>query len=341
MFRDKNRKPNFRLLEAVLRKETTERPVLFDFILGQNKEKLLTGNHYNDKTEFDRVITTIKAFDSGGYDFSPIIIRGLIFAGNSNSLHTKSLNENSIITDRKTFDSYVWPEISNCDFSIIDKAAWYLADGMKFVPFSYDGILENSISLIGYDNLCYLLYDDINVVEDVFENVGKRITLYFKKCLENTHVGAVILNDDWGFNTQTMLPPSILKKYVFPFYREITEYAHSLGKYTIIHSCGFYGDIIDDIIYYIRADGRHSYEDKIIPVERAYSDLKGKIAVLGGMDVDFLARSTAEDVYERCLKMLETSRSCGGYALGSGNSIPDYIPDENFVAMLKAGQEYL
>jgi len=29
----------------------------------------------------------------------------------------------------------------------------------------------------------------------------------------------------------------------------------------------------------------------------------------------------------------------GGYALGSGNSIPDYIPSENYLAMLKAGTE--
>jgi hypothetical protein len=26
----------------------------------------------------------------------------------------------------------------------------------------------------------------------------------------------------------------------------------------------------------------------------------------------------------------------GGFALGSGNSIPDFIPDENYLAMLRA-----
>jgi uroporphyrinogen decarboxylase len=28
-----------------------------------------------------------------------------------------------------------------------------------------------------------------------------------------------------------------------------------------------------------------------------------------------------------------------GYALGSGNSIPEYVPTENYLAMVRAGQE--
>jgi uroporphyrinogen decarboxylase len=28
--------------------------------------------------------------------------------------------------------------------------------------------------------------------------------------------------------------------------------------------------------------------------------------------------------------------AAGGYALGTGNSIPEFIPDENYFAMLKA-----
>jgi hypothetical protein len=29
----------------------------------------------------------------------------------------------------------------------------------------------------------------------------------------------------------------------------------------------------------------------------------------------------------------------GGYALGSGNSVPDYIPNDNYLAMLQAAYE--
>lgn len=86
----------------------------------------------------------------------------------------------------------------------------------------------------------------------------------------------------------------------------------------------------------MKFDGRHSYEDKIVPVEKAYAELRGKIAVIGGIDVDFLSRATPGEVYDRSRRLLEMTAATGGFALGSGNSIPDFIPDENYLAMLRA-----
>ena len=37
--------------------------------------------------------------------------------------------------------------------------------------------------------------------------------------------------------------------------------------------------------------------------------------------------------------MLERTAGRGGYALGTGNSVPDYVPDENYFAMIRAALE--
>jgi len=57
------------------------------------------------------------------------------------------------------------------------------------------------------------------------------------------------------------------------------------------------------------------------------------IAIFGGIDSDFLVRSTTENIVKSSLKMLERSAERGRYALVSGNSIPSYISDENHFAM--------
>ena len=340
MFRKESRQPNFENMRLVLGRKTPPRPVMFDFIIGTDKEKLLTGEQYRTKTEFDRVVTTIRAFDSGGYDHAPIIVRGLDFKrGSVHQEQTRSLNEGGMIAGRTDLDRVVWPKISDCDFSIIPRAGEHMPRGMKLIPFSYDGILENAVSLIGYEPLCLMLYDDEQLVEDVFCEVGKRIKQYYDSCLQHDEVGAILCNDDWGFASQTMLPPKALRKYVFPWYKQIVHAAHEKGKYVLLHSCGFYDEIIEDIIEDMAFDGRHSYEDKILPVETAYRQLNPRIAVLGGIDVDFLARASVDEVYTRCKAMLRASARAGGYALGSGNSVPDYIPDENYLAMLRAGNE--
>ena len=93
---------------------------------------------------------------------------------------------------------------------------------------------------------------------------------------------------------------------------------------------------MDDVIGDMGFDAKHSFEDAIQPVEEAYEAYRGRIALLGGVDMDFLCRSTPEAVYRRSRALLELTES-QGYALGSGNSIPSYVPYENYCAMMAAG----
>ena len=61
---------------------------------------------------------------------------------------------------------------------------------------------------------------------------------------------------------------------------------------------------------------------------------------LGGIDMNFLVTRTPEEVYDRSRRMLERTWESGGYALGSGNSIPEYVPYENYLAMNRAALEF-
>lgn len=130
-----------------------------------------------------------------------------------------------------------------------------------------------------------------------------------------------------------MLSVQDLRQFVFPWHRQIVESAHALGKPAILHSCGKYTDIIEDIICDMKYDGRHSYEDNIVPVEKAYEELHGRIAVLGGIDVHFMATQSPAAIRERAINLLKQTEKHGGYALGTGNSIPDFISDEHYLAM--------
>ncbi len=135
-----------------------------------------------------------------------------------------------------------------------------------------------------------------------------------------------------------MLSPADLREFVFPWHKKIVETIHAAGKPAILHSCGNYTMIFDDLLA-LGYDARHSYEDKIIPVEEAYEQFVGKMAVLGGIDMNYLICSPEEEITARCRRMLERTEERGGYALGSGNSIPDYVPDEKYFAMLRAVSE--
>lgn len=207
---------------------------------------------------------------------------------------------------------------------------------MKIIVTDFNGILEQVVELLGYDNLCYLVIDEPDLVKAVFERVGTIHNKYHRICSAYESVGAHIMGDDWGFHSQTMLSPDDMRNYVVPWHRKEVKIVHEAGKPAILHSCGkldaVMGDIIDDIGY----DAKHSYEDNIHPVEEMYEQYHQRIGILGGMDVDFICRQTPEEIYMRAVNMLEKAESRGAYALGSGNSIPVYVPIDNYLAMISA-----
>jgi len=200
-------------------------------------------------------------------------------------------------------------------------------------------VLENVISLVGFDNLCFLLADDPELVTDLFAEVGRRLARHYEKAAAHDAVGACISNDDWGFKTQTMLSVADMRTYVFPWHVKIVETIHAAGKPAILHSCGEAREIMEDIIGVMKYDGKHSYEDVIQPVEQAYDRWGGRIAVLGGIDVDFIVRSPAAEIHRRACALLERTVARGGYALGTGNSVPEYIPDDKYFALIRAATD--
>jgi uroporphyrinogen decarboxylase len=267
-----NREPDFNNLLAVLKKEKPARPTLFEFFLNGTLYGMLSKGEFTPKDDgLDNDRTLMHAFKNAGYDY--YTSSGSWFGFHRNARDhalTASINEGFIITDRKSFEEYKWNEVEDCDYSNLSKIAPELPDGMKIICSGPGGVLENAISLVGYDNLCLMLYDDPELAEEIFKNIGERELKHYTACLEHDSVGAVIGNDDWGFKTQTMLSVEQMRKYVFPWHKKIVELAHSKGRPAILHSCGYAGEIMDDIIDDMKYDGNHSYEDIIQPVEEAY-----------------------------------------------------------------------
>ena len=58
-----------------------------------------------------------------------------------------------------------------------------------------------------------------------------------------------------------------------------------------------------------------------------------RIGNFGGIVTDAVCSLNAQDMYEYIKDVVSKSVGHGGFAFGSGNSIPDYVPTEGFLAM--------
>jgi uroporphyrinogen decarboxylase len=232
------------------------------------------------------------------------------------------------------FEAYPWPAPADIGFSAAEAARDQLPEGMGMMGFS-GGVLEWSSNLLGLEGMMLLLYDNPDLVRAVVDRVGQLIYDAFRVFCEMEEVFALWLGDDMGFKTATLLQPQHLRNYILPWHKRYAELAHRTGRLFLLHSCGHVEAVMPDLIDDVRIDAKHSFEDVIIPVEQFKQRWGTRVAVLGGVDVDLLSRGTEDDIRRRTSQILTACAPGGGYACGSGNSITNYMPTENYLAMIE------
>ncbi len=237
------------------------------------------------------------------------------------------------------FDAYQWPRIEHADFSDIERLSEMLPDGMKIIVTLPGGVLENLVAVMGYEPLCYALADRPDLVRAVADRIGEcELALYQALC-DFDAIGVLWLNDDLGFKTATMISPEHLRAYVFPWHTRLVEHAHAHDKPVILHACGNVSEVIEDLIA-TGIDAKHSFEDIIQPVtefKRLYGD---RLAAIGGIDMDVVSRSSEAEVRGYTRRVIAECAPGGGWALGTGNSVPNYVPVANYLAMLDEGRKW-
>jgi len=334
-------RPDFNNLLAVLQRSHPKRPTLFEFFMNDRIYRRLAPE-FNNMTDdpITESLRTITAFYRLGYDYAIQDIPGFSFSLaakiSRKRKETVSQNEASVIHTREDFDNFPWPDPDLANYGVLDHLKEYLQKGMKFVVCGPGGLLENAVSLVGYQNLCLMTMDDRSLAEDIFAQIGSRLVRYYEIVAQYDCVGACLSNDDWGFKTHTIFSTADMRHFVFPWHKRMVEVIHAAGKPAILHSCGHIQRIIEDVIDDMQYDGRHSYEDSIMPVEEAYDKYHDRIAILGGIDIDFICRSSPEEIYKRSTSMIKRTEDTGSYALGTGNSVPDFLPDHKYFALIRA-----
>ena len=234
------------------------------------------------------------------------------------------------------FEAYPWPVQDHISYRAIEYLASVVPDGMQ-VCVNVGGIFENTSWLMGLERFSYTLFDHPDLVSALFQRVGDLTAAAMSNALSIEGVGMCFLGDDLGYASGTVVSPEVLGEHVFPHYRRLIQIAHGADVPILLHSCGNLERVMDEIAE-LGFDAKHSFEDKIMPVEEVHRRWGDRIAVLGGVDMDLLTRGSEDAVRRRTREILDVCAVRGtGYCLGTGNSAANYLPVENYLAMLDEG----
>jgi len=244
-----------------------------------------------------------------------------------------------LIRSWEDFYNYPWPEPHEVDYGFVEAVNRNLPDGMKNVP-NTSGIFEQATFLMGLVDFSYALVDEPDLVEAIINKLGELDLAVYKTMADMEEVGAIWLTDDLGFNTGTLVAPEVLRKHVFPWHKKIARAAHDKGKPLLIHSCGNVEEVMPDLIDDVGIDAKHSFQANIYDMAEQKRKYGTRIALLGGVDVDLLARGTEDEVRREVRRQIDACAPGGAYALSSSNSIPNYAKYENYAAMIDETLNY-
>jgi uroporphyrinogen decarboxylase len=249
-----------------------------------------------------------------------------------------------VIASWKDFESYPWPRVEDMDFFALEYLNAHLPEGMGLIASHGGGVFEHLSWLMSLEGLALALFEKPDLVQAVSDRLGSLMVPFYEHLVDLDRLAVVFPGDDMGFKTSTLVSPIALRKHIFPWHKRFAALAHEHTMPYFLHSCGNLLRIMDDLINDVSLDGKHSFEDAIIPVDEFQARYGGRygsdaasgrrIACLGGVDLNILGAGTPEQVRQRTRYLVETCGGRGRYAVGSSSSIPTYVPVDNYLAMI-------
>jgi len=339
--------PDYRMIEDAVRNIKPKRlplyehiisPVIMERILGIEFASLQNGNDKEMQEFFRQYCRFHKEMTYDTVSFGVAITNllpghGAIMGGKAGP-----------IQNRSDFERYPWDKLPEIYWQVAEKRFAALGEmmpeGMKAIGGIGNGIFEISEDLVGMEYLAYMQIDDPKLHADLYQKIGDLMYSLWDKFLDQFgDIFAVCrFGDDLGFKSGFLLSPEVIRSLVMPQYKRTIDLIHSHHKPFLWHSCGCIFDVMDEMIE-IKIDAKHSNEDQIALFDKWIELYGSRIAIFGGFDVNLLCQGTPEDIKRKVIEDGQRFRqSAKGYALGSGNSIPDYIPVDGYMAMVEAAR---
>ena len=242
------------------------------------------------------------------------------------------------ITSWGDFERFPWLRAANADLALLD---FYDRHGdPEMRVFHVLDLWETTRDLFGCETFCYMLYEDPALLEAVFAKIGEFNLAITRALCDHDCFGALYLADDLGHKSGLMISPAAVRRFILPWHERLAAVARARGKLVLFHSCGQMYDLLDDYLTRVRIDAKHSFEDNVLPVTEAKRRFGTRLSLLGGMDVDLLARADEATVRARTRELLGVCHPGGGYCLGSGNWVTEYVRLDNYLAMLDEARRF-
>jgi len=239
-----------------------------------------------------------------------------------------------MITSFEDFENFQWPNLADVNYQSFEEARTVLPDELKIVG-QYGDIFTWVWHFMGFKTFSFALVEQPELVQAMFQKVGSIVLELFQTMASFEQVGALFYSDDIAHKTGLLLAPAFFRKYLFPWLKKMAQLGRDKNIPFIYHSDGKIWPVLDDL-YELGVNAIQPLEPQAIDIREVKRQYGQKFCLIGNIDVDLLSRGTPAQIAKVAQELIRDIGPGGGYCLGSGNTVPAYVPLENFKAMVEA-----
>jgi uroporphyrinogen decarboxylase len=304
-------------------------PIIKEKIIGRSIQTLEDDIEFWYKTGYDYIKLQPKA------EFNPagIGVENYVMQYMEGTVVRKWASEsNGVITNPAEFERYVFPSASDFDYSNFEKVRELLPEGMGVIG-QYGDIFTMTWEMMGFENFSFASFENPDLIYALNNKVGELVLSMFEYFAQSDAVDAIWYSDDIAFTNGLLVNPSILDQFFFPWLKKIGDLCRKYNKPFIYHTDGILYDVFDKIID-CGVNALHPVEPKAMKIKEVKDKYGDILCLMGNVDVDLLSRGTPDEIRAVVRKNIEEIGYNGGYCVGSGNSVPEYVKLENYLAMI-------
>ena len=242
------------------------------------------------------------------------------------------------IDDLAIFDPYraeECPGFTKVMVEGIEQTARMLPEDLHLCGLSW-GPITTAGYVMGAENM---LLTALIEPETVVKLVDKVTGLVSKMQTRMIDAGATVMWMADPTSSGDLISPDMFTDLSEPFIKRVVDDVRAMSDVpTFVHICGNTLNIIKEL----KRTGADclSYDHAVDPVKA--KELAGEdIALMGNLDpVRLLMNGTPEEITRESYKLIDEAGQDGGFILAPGCETPISSPDENVLAMGRAGREY-
>lgn len=188
---------------------------------------------------------------------------------------------------------------------------------------------------MGHKNFFIKLYRDPGFIEKAFDWVEERNRQAINTVIREVKPDFVLFDGDCADKHGLMVNPKLFHSLVYERTRETVSRLKHLNIPYVFHSDGKLDDLIP-ILVKLGFSAVHGCEKNANDLKHLVNEFGDDIILSGNMDVVFLSTASPKEVYRETERMLKVGGFKGKFIAACNTSPQDYIPEENYLAMVKA-----